>query len=69
MDPSHKAIRRDPRINWITQPTMKHRELRGQTAAGRRSRGVGKGGKFSKTQPSMRASWKRRQKLSLRRYR
>merc|ERR1712141_629083 len=34
VDPMHKAIRRDPRINWITRPSMKHRELRGVTGAG-----------------------------------
>merc|ERR1719231_2020249 len=28
VDPAHKAIRRDPRINWIVNPTHKHRELR-----------------------------------------
>lgn len=31
VDPHHKVIRRDPRINWITKPVMKHRELRGLT--------------------------------------
>lgn len=70
VDPSHKAIRRDPRINWICAPSMKHRELRGVTAAGRHARGItGKGGKFAKNKPSRSANWKRRQKLSLRRYR
>merc|ERR1711962_1833080 len=39
VDPMHKAIRRDPRINWICKAVMKHRELRGQTAAGRKNRG------------------------------
>lgn len=43
VDPAHKAIRRDPRINWICKPVMKHRELRGLTAAGRKNRGSGKG--------------------------
>merc|ERR1719471_2073912 len=40
VDPMHKAVRDDPRINWICNPVMKHRELRGQTAAGRRARGL-----------------------------
>lgn len=43
VDPAHKAIRRDPRINWIANPVHKHRELRGLTAAGRKNRGVQKG--------------------------
>ncbi|KFD70628.1 hypothetical protein M514_09766 [Trichuris suis] len=42
IDPMHKAIRRDPKINWICKPVMKHREMRGLTAAGRKSRGLGK---------------------------
>ena len=70
IDPFHKAIRRDPRANWICKPTMKHRELRGLTSAGRKSRGIGKGHLYSKTNGgSRRASWKRRNTLSLRRYR
>ena len=40
IDPFHKAIRRDPKINWITKPVMKHRELRGLTHAGKSSRGT-----------------------------
>eukprot|EP00357_Protocruzia_adherens_P019956 CAMPEP_0115011042 /NCGR_PEP_ID=MMETSP0216-20121206/23734_1 /TAXON_ID=223996 /ORGANISM="Protocruzia adherens, Strain Boccale" /LENGTH=204 /DNA_ID=CAMNT_0002379489 /DNA_START=63 /DNA_END=677 /DNA_ORIENTATION=- len=68
-DPSHKTIRRDPRINWICNATMKHRELRGLTAAGRQHRGLGaKGNHDNKNRPSRRANWKRRQQLSLRRY-
>ena len=34
MDPQHAAIRNDPRINWIVNPTHKHCELRGLTSAG-----------------------------------
>merc|ERR1711898_71478 len=40
VDPSHAAIRNDPRINWMCKPVMKHRELRGFTAAGRKGRGL-----------------------------
>merc|ERR1712205_274734 len=40
VDPSHKAVRRDPRMNWLCAPTMKHRELRGVTSAGRANRGL-----------------------------
>merc|ERR1712224_876881 len=70
VDPMHKCIRDDPRINWICNPTMKHRELRGVTAAGRRARGLLVKGKCaSKLRPSRRANYRRRQKLSLRRWR
>lgn len=70
VDPNHKAIRRDPRINWITKPVMKHRERRGLTSAGRKGRGmhkkcVGTG----KLRPSRRGAWKRNNTLSLRRFR
>merc|ERR1712046_402831 len=70
VDPSHKVIRNDPRINWICAPVMKHRELRGVTSAGRQNRGLrSKGHGSNKRRPSMRANWKRRQLLSLKRYR
>ena len=39
IDPSHKAIRRDPKINWMCASVQKHRELRGLTTAGKSSRG------------------------------
>jgi len=70
IDPTHKAIRRDPRINWIARPTMKHRELRGLTSAGRAGRGLrGKGHNYTKNRPSRAASVRKRDSLSLRRYR
>lgn len=70
VDPFHKAIRRDPKISWICNPVHKHREMRGLTAAGRSSRGLGKGHGYHKTIGGSRhASWKRRQILSLRRKR
>merc|ERR1712167_288330 len=69
VDPSHKAIRRDPRINWICAPVHKHRELRGLTAAGRQNRGMKKSHGTNKRRPSRFATWKRQQQLSLRRYR
>ena len=40
IDPFHKAIRRDAKINWMCRPVMKHRELRGLTGAGKSSRGM-----------------------------
>ncbi|KAK4522811.1 hypothetical protein GAYE_PCTG30G0701 [Galdieria yellowstonensis] len=70
VDPSHKAIRRDPKIHWICKPTMKHRERRGLTSAGRSHRGLRrKGLGVTKVRPSVRANWKRRNTLSLKRYR
>ena len=70
VDPNHKAIRKDARINWICKPTMKHREMRGQTSAGRQSRGLrNKGHATNRLRPSFRSVWKRRNTLSLRRYR
>jgi len=71
IDPFHNAIRNDPRINFMCKPTMKHRELRGLTSAGRKSRGLRHkgihGGK--KCRPSRKAAYKRHQKISLKRYR
>jgi len=56
VDPDHSAIRNDPRINWIARPQHKHRELRGLTAAGRKSRGLlGKGNKHANHRPSKHA--------------
>eukprot|EP00727_Mastigamoeba_balamuthi_P005395 m51a1_g14857 putative 60S ribosomal protein L15e (205) ;mRNA; f:666308-666989 len=70
VDPSHKAIRRDAKINWICKSTMKHRELRGLTSTGRSYRGLaGKGPRYNKSRPGRRHVWKRNNTLSLRRYR
>jgi large subunit ribosomal protein L15e len=71
VDPSHPAIRRDPRINWIANPVHKHREMRGLTSAGRKGRGLLKKGHRANgiIGGSRRAAWNRRNTLSLRRYR
>ncbi|KAJ5027589.1 ribosomal L15-domain-containing protein [Bipolaris maydis] len=69
VDPQHKAIRRDPRINWIVKPVHKHRESRGLTATGKKSRGLGRGHKFNHTTAGRRKTWKRNNTLSLWRYR
>ena len=70
VDPSHKAVRRDAKINWIARPTMKHRELRGLTAAGKKYRGLQQKGRHdNKNRPSRRANWRRRNQVVLRRYR
>lgn len=71
VDPSHTAIRNDPRINWIVNAVHKHRELRGLTSAGRDYRGMNRKGHraHQRIGGSRRAAWKRRNILSLRRYR
>ena len=70
VDPSHKAIRRDPKINWICRPVNKRREERGLTSAGKKFRGLRvKGVNDNKNRPSRTSNWKRRKGLSLRRYR
>lgn len=70
VDPSHTAVRNDARLNWIAGVTMKHREMRGLTSAGRRSRGLQvRGHRSCKSRPSMRGVWKRHNTLRLLRYR
>eukprot|EP01084_Bolivina_argentea_P009115 17061_1 len=71
VDPNHVTIRNDPRINWITRPVMKHRECRGLTSVGRQNRGLRKKGHRANNLigSSRRGAWKRRNTLSLRRYR
>lgn len=70
VDPQHKVIRRDADVNWITKPTHKHRELRGLTSAGKKSRGLGKGHQYTQTIGGSRhKAWKRRNTLQLRRKR
>ena len=70
VDPSHKAIRRDPKINWIARPVQKRRDERGLTSAGKKFRGLKKKGvSDNKNRPSRNANYKRRKWLSLRRYR
>ena len=61
VDPSHNAIRRDPRINWIVSEKHNKRELRGLTSAGKKYRGLRqKGYRAHNIRPSVRAAWKRR---------
>ena len=70
VDPRHKAVRGDARINWICKGTGKHRENRGLTSTGKKSRGLRrKGHRDPKLRPSRRANWKSRVSVSLRRYR
>ena len=70
VDPFHNAIRNDPKINWVCNAVHKHRECRGLTSAGRKSRGLGRGIKYNNTiGGSFTAAWKRRNTLSLKRFR
>merc|ERR1712014_443934 len=69
-DSTHKSFTRDPKINWMCNSVQKHRELRGLTAAGKSSRGLGKGRRFTQTKGgSRRASWLRKNSLKLHRKR
>ena len=71
VDPQHAAIRKDPRVQWITAPTHKHREMRGLTSAGRANRGLRKKGHRANNLigSSRRSNWKSRNTLKLKRYR
>lgn len=70
VDPTHKSIRADPRINWIVNPVHKHREVRGLTSSGRKHRGLrAKGHRANKLRPSWRRTWKRHVSKKFRRYR
>lgn len=70
IDPCMVEIRNDPKINWICKPVHKHREARALTSAGKKTRGLGKGPKFNNTiGGSRRTCWKKRNTLSLMRYR
>ena len=70
VDPSHKAIRRDPRINWIVSGKHAHRELRGLTATGVKARGMNqRGNSATKARPSRRGNWKKRNTQKYWRYR
>uniref|UniRef100_H0XNW3 Ribosomal protein L15 n=1 Tax=Otolemur garnettii TaxID=30611 RepID=H0XNW3_OTOGA len=63
------AEERNPDTQWITRPVHKHREMRGLTSAGRKSRGLGKGPKFHHTIGGSRcAAWRRPNTLQLHRY-
>merc|ERR1712147_42726 len=70
VDPSHKRIRRNPEINWIVSSKHGHRECRGLTAAGKKTRGLQKKGfKATKIRPSKNANWKRRNTQKMWRFR
>jgi len=70
IDPEHKVIRRDPDMQWLTSCKHKHRELRGLTSAGKKSRGIGHGHGYNQTIGGSRhTAWKRRNTLQLRRKR
>ncbi|RLE49705.1 MAG: 50S ribosomal protein L15e [Candidatus Methanomethylicota archaeon] len=60
VDPHHPAIKNDPDINWICNPSQRGRVFRGLTPAGRKSRGLTvKGKRAVKVRPSRRAAYRR----------
>lgn len=68
--PNGFPVLQDARINWICNPVHKHRELRGLTSAGKAYRGLRvKGHGANKLRPSVRATWLRNNRKSLKRYR
>lgn len=70
VDPNHNAVRNNRVLNWICNPVHKHREMRGLTSAGRKSRGLGHGIKYNNTKGgSRKAAWRNRNTLSLKRFR
>lgn len=69
VDPSHSNIRTDAKINWIVNPVHKHREARGLTSIGKKSRGINKGHLFNKTRAGRFHTWKKHNTLSVWRYR
>jgi large subunit ribosomal protein L15e len=57
VDPHHPAIKKDPKINWISKPANKRRVLRGKTSIGQKGRGLRYKGKgVEKVRPSIRAN-------------
>merc|ERR1719230_459006 len=61
VDPSHNAIKKDPRINWICSEKHNKRELRGLTSTGKKQRGLRqKGHRAHGIRPSKRAAWRSR---------
>jgi large subunit ribosomal protein L15e len=65
VDPMHQTIRNDPRVNWIVNAVHKHREQRSLTSAGRKHRGLmNKGHRASGIRPSVRAQWRRNNKMT-----
>lgn len=71
VDPMHRAIRVDPKINWIVKSKCKMREQRGLTSAGRKHRGLRKKGHRANKiiGSSWRQNWKKRNTQRFWRYR
>ncbi|RMJ22711.1 Ribosomal protein L15 [Aspergillus sp. HF37] len=69
VDPQHKAIRRDSRISWICSGVHKHRESRGLTSTGKKSRGINRGHLYNNTSAGRRKTWKRQNTEKFWRYR
>merc|ERR1711877_12394 len=69
VDPAHNAVRNDAKLNWICNPTHKHREIRGLTGAGKTFRGLRKrGDRVNNRRSSKNANYLRRNKINLLRY-
>jgi large subunit ribosomal protein L15e len=69
VDPTHNAIKRDPRINWVCSEKHNRREIRGLTSAGKKYRGLRqKGHRAHNVRPSRRQCWKKHNTQKLRRH-
>ena len=71
VDPMHKVVRNDPRINWICNPVHKHREIRSPSLppAASTAASAARGTTTTRRAPPSAAPWKLNQKISLKRYR
>jgi len=54
VDPNHPVIKKDPKLKWLTKPNNKGRVFRGLTAAGKKSRMLGKGQGFERNNTNKR---------------
>lgn len=59
VDPNVPEIKNDPTINWICKPVNRGRVFKGQTSAGKRSRGLRHHNPMNKNRPSQRSYSKR----------
>ncbi|ALU11458.1 50S ribosomal protein L15 [Ignicoccus islandicus DSM 13165] len=59
VDPHHPAIKSDPELNWLANPSNRGRVFRGLTSAGKKMRGLRKSRGLRGT---VKHKWKRKQK-------
>mmetsp|Transcript_14111 Transcript_14111/g.32563 ORF Transcript_14111/g.32563 Transcript_14111/m.32563 type:complete len:205 (+) Transcript_14111:685-1299(+) len=70
VDPNNRNIRKSWKIQWICSSKFKHRESRGLTRSGKKSRGIiKKGHGTNKNRPSRKKKWKANNSVKLLRYR